>query len=106
MSLRVSASLLVPPLKSKTSSTKRRCVRDRVCEILIPKSSPELLLCERALLSPSATRRKRSGDKGKPYLSPLPGVKKGEAEPFIRTAKDAEVRQLIIHVMNDTSKPK
>jgi len=40
------------------------------------------------LLRPSTTRRKRRGNNGHPYLSPLFGLKTGDATPFIRIAKN------------------
>jgi hypothetical protein len=54
----------------------------------------------RALLRPSATSRKRSGDKGKPCLSPLLDLKKGEASLLMSTVKETEEMQAIIHFIN------
>jgi hypothetical protein len=53
-----------------------------------------------------ATRRKRSGDKGHAYMIPLSEVNKGEFEPFIKTAKEAEERQSMTQVMKGTSNPR
>jgi hypothetical protein len=44
----------------------------------IPLKLPLAEVALRDLLSPSTTRRKRSGDNGHPYLIPLLGLKKGE----------------------------
>ena len=66
-------------------------MRNNTCEILIPEKVPTLFACLIALLIPSTTRRKRSGDKGHPCLSPLSEVNKEESETFIKTAKEAVV---------------
>jgi hypothetical protein len=60
----------------------------------------------KALLKPSMTRRKRRGERGHPCLSPLSEEKKGEVAPLIRTAKETEEIQAIIHLMKGTSNPK
>ena len=39
------------------------------------------------LLRISKINMNNKGDSGKPYLRPLPGLKKDEANPFIRTTK-------------------
>jgi hypothetical protein len=59
-----------------------------------------------ALLKPSATKRKRSGERGKPCHRPLSEMKKGEAAPFIRITKENKEIHAIIHLMKGTSNPK
>jgi hypothetical protein len=72
----------------------------------MPWKSPELMAEIKALLNPSATRRKSRGERGHPCLSPLPEEKKGEAAPLIRTTKVTEEIQAIIHLMKGTSNPR
>jgi len=50
----------------------------------------------RRRLKPSMTRMKRSGERGNPYLRPLPLWKKGEGSQFINTTNVALVMQLMI----------
>jgi hypothetical protein len=106
MFFRVSASVLEPVLKISISSTKRRCVTWREGEILIPEKDPVRFSSESALLSPSATRRKSSGESGQPCLKPLSERKKGEVDPFISTEKETVVIQHIIHLTKETENPK
>jgi hypothetical protein len=68
---RVSALVLEPVLKISISSTKRRCVTWREGDILIPDKDPVHFSSEIALLSPSTTKRKSSGESGQPCLKPL-----------------------------------
>ena len=67
--------------------------------ILRPSNNPLLFASRIALLNPSATSRKSRGDSGKPCLRPLSSWKKGEAAPFMRTAKEAVVMHAKIHFM-------
>jgi len=101
---RVSASPFVPDVKMRISSTKRRCVICRLLEILMPGKEPERFFAARALLRPSTTRRKSSGERGHPCLKPLSGLKKVVAEPFMSTEKDTIVMQHIIHLIKGTVK--
>jgi hypothetical protein len=59
-----------------------------------------------ALNSPFATRRKRSGDSGHPYLITLSGLKKGEAAPFINNAKEIKLKQPITNATKSRLKPR
>ena len=86
----------VPVPNRITSSTKRRCVRPRVEEILIPLMRPCSLASVIKRQIPSITSIKSKGDKGQPYLIPLKAVKNFEGVPLIRTAKFVEVRHPII----------
>ena len=74
----------------------------------MPWKSAVLMAEIKALLNPSATRRRRKsrGERGHPCLRPLPEEKKGEAAPFIRTAKVTEEMQVIIHLMKGASNPR
>jgi len=73
---------------------------------LIPEKDPNLFASKISLLSPSATKRKSSGERGQPCLKPLSEEKKGEAEPLISTAKETVVRQFMTHLMKGDAKPK
>ena len=42
------------------------------------------------LLSPSAIRINKKGERGSPYLIPLEGLKVGDRDPFIRIDKKEE----------------
>ena len=86
----------VPVPSRITSSTKRRCVRASVEEILIPLMSPCSLASVIKRQSPSITSMKSKGDKGQPYLIPLKAVKNFEGVPLMRTTKFAKVRHSII----------
>jgi hypothetical protein len=59
---------------------------------------PVLVASLRDLLRPSTTMRNNRGERGQPYLIPLLDLKKGEATPLIRIAKDIELMQLITQV--------
>ena len=98
-----SGKVLVP--SKITSSTKRRCVRARVEEILIPLMRPCSLASEIRRLSPSITSMKSKGDKGQPCLIPLEAAKNFEGVPLIRTAKLAEVRNPIIQFKSRRGTP-
>jgi hypothetical protein len=67
--------------------------------ILIPVISPSSKLCFSNLLRPSITRMKRRGDNGHPCLTPLPLLKKYVASPLMRTTKEEDVTQDIIHLV-------
>jgi hypothetical protein len=75
-------------------------------EVFIPWKSPEVMAELKALLKPSATRRKSRGERGHPCLRPLSEEKKGEVAPLIKTAKVTEEIQAIIHLMKGTSNPR
>ena len=79
-----------------TSSTKRRYVRARVEEILIPLMRPCSLASVIKRQSPSITSMKSKGERGQPCLIPLEAAKNFEGVPLIRTAKLAEVRHPVI----------
>jgi hypothetical protein len=96
--LSFSASPLRPLQKIRTSSTKRRCEILKVGDKETPRNSPLDFAAPIALLSPSTTNKKRSGDKGQPCLNPLSAEKKFEADPFIRTTKDIVEMQLMIQL--------
>ena len=83
----------------RISSTNSRCVMLVFVEIISPSNSPLPFASRIALLSPSITSRKSKGDSGKPCLRPLSVWKKGEAAPFMGTAKEALVMQEKIHFM-------
>ena len=68
-------------------------------ESLSPSNNPLPFASRIALLNPSTTSRKSRGDTGHPCLRPLSAWKKGEATPFMRTAKDAVMMQENIHFM-------
>ena len=70
------------------SSTNSKCVMLVFVVILRPSNSPLLFASRMALLNPSATSRKSRGDSGEPCLRPLSAWKIGEANPFMRTAKE------------------
>jgi len=50
--------------------------------------------------------RKRSGERGQPWRSPLSALKKGVAMPLIKREKDIEVRQAMIQFVKDTPNPR
>ena len=100
------SSLLESLQKMRISSTNSRCVMLVFVEILSPSNNPLPFASRIALLNPSATRRKSKGDSGQPYLRPLSAWKKGEADPFIRTAKEAIVMHSKIHFMKGYLKPR
>ena len=68
-------------------------------ESLSASNNPLTFASRIALLNPSTTSRKSRGDSGQPCLRPLSSWKKGEASPFMRTAKEAVVMQEKIHFM-------
>jgi hypothetical protein len=57
------------------------------------------------MLKPFTTRRKRRGDNGNPYLSPLSGLNKGDVAPFIRIEKKIELIQFITQAMKRGKTP-
>jgi hypothetical protein len=67
-----------------------------------PKFIPlRLLVVEVAfndLLRPSTTKRKRSGDRGHPFLIPCSYLKKGDVDPFRRMDKGCKLIQLRTHM--------
>jgi hypothetical protein len=69
------------------SSTKRRCKILRVGDKETPRNSPLDFATPIALLSPSTTNKKMSGEKGQPCLNPFSAEKKFEEDPFIRKKK-------------------
>jgi hypothetical protein len=54
---------------------------------------------------PYRFNRKRYGDNGKPFLSSLEGLKNLELEPLIKTTKEEDVTQPIIHLTKGRSNP-
>jgi hypothetical protein len=52
---------------------------------------PLVVVSIRDLLSPYSTRRKRSGDRGNPYLIPLSNLKKEDVAPFISISKETKM---------------
>jgi hypothetical protein len=46
-------------------------------------------------MRPFSTSKKRSDDRGNPYLSPLSALKKGEVAPFMRIVKETKEMQLM-----------
>jgi hypothetical protein len=72
----------------RMSSKKGRWETVLVSDTLIPLKE----LLDRAslisLLKASATSRKRKGDRGKPWHSPLEDLKKCEGETLMSTVKD------------------
>ena len=72
MFAKVSTSPTLPLQKMRISSTNKRCVSFSPDDNEMTWKVPVLDVASRALLRPSATRRKRRGDKGHPCLSPTP----------------------------------
>jgi len=72
----------------------------------MPWKSLKFMADIKALLRPSATRRKSKGERGKLCLSPLLEVKKGEVAPLILTTKVTKDIHAIIHLMKGTSNPR
>lgn len=103
---RQSTSLLDPLQKSRMSSTKRRCVSCKPEANSSPVRSLFQIASIRNRLRPSTTKRKISGESGHPCRNPLSALKKGEAAPFMRTAKDAVEMHPITHRTNVVSKPR
>jgi hypothetical protein len=62
-----SASYLCPLQKMKMPSTKSRCVILWLVVIRIPWNPPILIAFKISLLNPSATSKKRSGERGHPW---------------------------------------
>ena len=75
ITLKAAHSSHVPKPYRITSSTKRRCVRESWCEILIPLIKPFLRASSIRRLSPSITRINSRGDRGHPCLIPREAVK-------------------------------
>jgi hypothetical protein len=89
---------IFPSQNSRMSSTKRRCAREKEELILIHL----IFVVEDSLwiilLIHSTTRRKRSGERGHPWWSPLSSLKNFVVDPFMRRAKDVDEIQFIIQV--------
>jgi len=88
------------------SSTKSRWVSLWEWVICIPWNSPLLAAFKSALLKPSATNKKSKGERGQPWRKPFSEMKKGEANPFIRIAKETEEMHAMIHLMKGTLNPR
>jgi hypothetical protein len=58
-----------------------------------------------ALLNPYATKRKRYGESGHPYLNPLEVLKKFDVDPLINTAKEVVVTHPIIYLTKGSENP-
>ena len=71
-----------------------------------PVKSPLLTASFRKWLNPSTTKRKIKGESGQPCHSPRFALKKEEAAPLMRTAKEAVDTHPIIHLISPISKPK
>jgi hypothetical protein len=54
----------------------------------------------------SSTKRKRSGERGKPFLRLCVEWKKGVVAPFISKEKETLFKVAMIHFINGTSNPK
>jgi hypothetical protein len=72
----------------------------------MPLKVPASFASIKKQLRHSATKRKRSGDKGKPCITPCSTVKKEEATPLINIEKDIEVKQAIVQFVKATPKSK
>jgi hypothetical protein len=70
-----------------------------ILETLTPESLLSALLFFNKRLRASITKMNSSGDKGQPCLKPLPLLKNSVASPLMRTTKEGEVTQLIIHLV-------
>ena len=99
-------SRLVPLQNTSVSSTKSRWVKFMPGAMINPVKSPLLTASFRKRLSASATRRKIRGESGHPCQSPHFALKKGEATPLMRTAKEAVEMHPITHLTNPMSKPR
>ena len=75
-------------------------------EIGIPQKVPSTFAACIKRLNPSSTNKKRSGESEHPCLKPLPAVKKGLAEPLIKTTNETVVKHAITHLVNSYEKPK
>jgi hypothetical protein len=75
-------------------------------EILMPLKFPTNLASVKKRLRHFATRRKRSGDRGQPYRTPLSTLKKGEFVPLIKVEKYTEDKQAVIQFVKATPKPR
>jgi hypothetical protein len=105
-SLIFSISCLVPSQKINMSSTNIRCEMYSPVDIFMPLKVPASFASIKKRLRHSVTRRKRSGDKGHPCLTPRSIVKKEEADPLINIEKDTEVKQAIVQFVKATPKPR
>ena len=73
--------------------------------ILILLNVSVLLASNSPLLNPSTTIRNNNGDSGKPFLSPLLGLKEEEASPLINIEKDTSDIHLITQLINGIYSP-
>jgi hypothetical protein len=101
-----SISHLDPSQKIKMSSTKSKWEIYKPDEILMPLKFPADFASIKKRLRHSATKRKRSGDRGHPCLTPLSSLKNEEVEPLIKMEKETEDRHPIIQFVKATPKPR
>ena len=94
-------SLIEPLQKRRISYTNIIWVMVRFVAILIPSRIPLLFSSRIAMLSLFATNKNKSGERGHPFLRPLSDRKKGEADPLMRTAKDAVEMHEHIHFIKE-----
>jgi hypothetical protein len=87
----------------RMSSTKIKCVILWLVVICTPWNCHVLTTFKIYLLSPSATSKKSSGDRGSLSEVLFLEMKKGEVAPFMRTIKETNDMQAVIHLMNGTS---
>jgi len=84
-----------PSQKIRMPSTKSKCETRQKFPIRIPLKEPFGVAALRAPLNPFATRRKRKGERGHPWQMTFLELKKGEADPLIKTVKATEYMQAI-----------
>ena len=96
---------MVPSPNNRTSSMKRVCVTSSVSDTLMPFIAPSYLSLWVILLKSYATNRKMKGERGQPCLRPLVVLIKLEGDPLIRTSKEVDCRQPIIHSTNSGDTP-
>jgi hypothetical protein len=73
--------------------------------ILYPSKFLFIFLLSNPYFVPSITIRNNKGDNGQPCLSPLPGLKKIEVDPFIKMQKESIETKLVTQLKNYTQNP-
>ena len=97
--------LMVPYPRTKTSSTKRVWVTSWVLETLIAFINLFSFALWIIMLTAYATNRKMKGERGHPCLKTLEGQKNLVGDPFIKTTKEVDCRQPIIHSTTSRATP-
>jgi hypothetical protein len=83
----------------RTSSTKRRCKILMVLNTFILEIFPSAWPDLRSRLRDSIAKMNRRGERGQPYLNPLPIRKKVVDSPLTKMARFALTTQPIIHLI-------